>query len=159
MGRFTILVTFRTLIATFSVFKKIKFLFGKTNFFFARKIKIWTFWEFFLFRSHSPTNMLYLAKFKILKIFFQKTYFFRNYPKIRTFWEVLLFQSHYTTNLLLLPIFKIFIFFKKSVTSLRKKMNALRNPKLSVAFYDIFPIFNDFQKLMFFLEKLILFFY
>ena len=94
-----------------------------------------------------------------MKFFFQKTHFFRNYPNIRTLWEVLLFQSHYTTNLLLLPIFKIFIFFKKSVTFLRKKMNVLRNPKPSVAFYDTFAIFSDFQKLMFFLEKLILFFY
>ena len=62
-----------------------------------------------------------ISKIQKLKSFFQKTLFFRNYPKIRTFWEVLLFQSHYTTNLLLLPIFKIFIFFKKSVTFLRKK--------------------------------------
>ena len=96
-----------------------------------------------------------ISKIQKLKSFFQKTLFFRNYPKIRTFWEVLLFQSHYTTNLLLLPIFKIFIFFKKSVTFLRKKMNVLRNPKLSVAFFDIFAIFCDFQNLMFFLEKLI----
>ena len=138
--------------------KKSSFFSEKPIFPLQKKSKYECFEKFYYLGRILPTNMLYLAKLKILKIFFQKTHFFRNYPKIRTLWEVLLFQSHYTTNLLLLPIFRIFIFFKKSVTFLRKKVNVLRNPKLSVAFYDIFAIFSDIQKLMFFLEKLILFF-
>ena len=62
-----------------------------------------------------------------------------------------------TTNSLLLPFSKIFFFFQKIHHFLRKK-NVLRNRNISVAFYDNFALFSDFEEFMFFLEKLIWFF-
>ena len=62
-------------------------------------------------------------------------------------------------NLLLLSIFNIFVFSKNPSAFLRKKMNVLKNFKISVAFCDNFAIFSDFQKFMIFLEKLSYFFF
>ena len=49
MGRFTNLVAFPKLIATFRVFKKVKFLFGKTNFFSVKKSIYERFENFYYF--------------------------------------------------------------------------------------------------------------
>ena len=50
-------------------------------------------------------------------------------------------------------------FFSKNPLIFKKKTNVLRNRVTSVAFYDKFIIFSDFQKFMFFLEKTHLIFF
>ena len=116
--------------------------------------KKWTFWEILNFQSHSTTFLLSLAIFKSWCFFWKNSsYFFSK--KNWTFWKLLLFLSHSTANLLLLPFFKLFIFFQKIHQFLGKKMNVLRNRNLSVAFYDNFAIFSDFEEFMFFQENVI----
>ena len=85
--------------------------FRKNQFFLCKKIKIWTLWEFLLFRSHSPTNMLWLAKFKKLKIFFQKTLFFEITPKFERF------EKSYYFSPIIRPTCYFYLFLKFSFFS------------------------------------------
>ena len=65
---------------------------------------------------------------------FDKSHYFRRFLRqIRYFYRFLKFS----------------LFFKKSIIFLRKK-NVLRNRNISVAFYDNFALFSDFEEFMFF---------
>ena len=89
-----------------------------------------------------------------LEVLKKSTFFskipFNFFKKIKwwSFWEISLIQTISTTNLLLLPFPKTF-FFRKIHRFLRKK-NVLRNRNISVAFYDNFAMFSDFEEFMFF---------
>ena len=105
---FTKLVAFPRLIVTISILKKSSF-FRKNQFFLCKKIKLWTFWDFLLFRSHSTANMLWLAEYKKKEFFFPKTHFF----EITQSYER--FEKSYYFNRILRQIFYFHRFLRSSL--------------------------------------------
>ena len=122
---------------------------------FQKKPRIWAFRAVFYFRTHSTSNLLPLAFFNDFVFYFLKIHVFFSRKANFARFEKLYYFSRILRQICCFYRFLRFSFFFQKIRHLfKKKMNVLRKLKLSVAFYDKFAIFSDFQKFMFFLEKL-----
>ena len=107
------------------------------------------------FRTHSTSNLLPLAFFNDFVFYFLKIHvFFSRKANFARFEKLYYFSRILRQICCFYRFLRFSFFFQKIRHLLKKKMNVLRKLKLSVAFYDKFAIFSDFQKFMFFLEKL-----